>query len=171
VAPAGGVMLSAATARLVEGTATLGESELVQIKNADAPVRTRRLLHLLRASACHRISVGPGHQGITPRHPRSSVWGHLGGRIRSRRAISSRIRPGHPRWNRSRRAISRGADPVSGLSPLRRGKQCSRFRRGGGEQCSGFRSSEERFEGEVPGGGPTSSRLSVWRSFRGPCRP
>ena len=44
VAPAGGVMLSAATARLVEGTATLGESELIQIKNADEPVAAHRLL-------------------------------------------------------------------------------------------------------------------------------
>ena len=39
VAPPGGVMLSASTARLVEGAATLGESELVQIKGADEPVR------------------------------------------------------------------------------------------------------------------------------------
>ncbi|MGO9509859.1 MAG: AAA family ATPase, partial [Mycobacterium sp.] len=44
VAPPGGVMLSASTARLVEGTATLGESELVRIKGADAPVPARRLL-------------------------------------------------------------------------------------------------------------------------------
>jgi class 3 adenylate cyclase len=44
VAPPGGVMLSASTARLVDGTATLGESELVQIKGADAPVPARRLL-------------------------------------------------------------------------------------------------------------------------------
>src|SRR5947209_4841222 len=34
-APPGGVMLSASTARLVDETATLGESELVQIKRAD----------------------------------------------------------------------------------------------------------------------------------------
>ena len=40
----GGVMLSASTARLVEGAASLGESELVQIKGADAPVPARRLL-------------------------------------------------------------------------------------------------------------------------------
>lgn len=40
----GGVMLSASTARLVEGTAALGESQLVQIKGADAPVPARRLL-------------------------------------------------------------------------------------------------------------------------------
>ena len=44
VAPPGGVMLSASTARLVEGAATLGEFELVQIKGADAPVPARRLL-------------------------------------------------------------------------------------------------------------------------------
>jgi adenylate cyclase len=44
VAPPGGVMLSASTARLVEGAATLGESELVRIKGADAPVAARRLL-------------------------------------------------------------------------------------------------------------------------------
>jgi class 3 adenylate cyclase len=44
IAPPGGVMLSASTARLVEGAATLGESELVRIKGADAPVRARRLL-------------------------------------------------------------------------------------------------------------------------------
>jgi hypothetical protein len=44
VAAPGGVMLSDSTARLVEGAATLGESELVQIKGADAPVSARRLL-------------------------------------------------------------------------------------------------------------------------------
>src|SRR5271155_3841356 len=44
VAPPGGAMLSASTARLVEGAAALGESELVQIKGADTPVPARRLL-------------------------------------------------------------------------------------------------------------------------------
>jgi class 3 adenylate cyclase len=44
VAPPGGVMLSASTARLVEGAATLSESELVSIKGADKPVPARRLL-------------------------------------------------------------------------------------------------------------------------------
>jgi class 3 adenylate cyclase len=44
VAPPGGVMLSASTARLVEGAATLGGAELVQIKGADASVSARRLL-------------------------------------------------------------------------------------------------------------------------------
>jgi hypothetical protein len=44
VAPPGAVMLSASTARLVEGAASLGESELVEIKGAEQPVPARRLL-------------------------------------------------------------------------------------------------------------------------------
>ena len=44
VAPPGGVMLSASTARLVDGAVTLGEPEFVQIKGADEPVAARRLL-------------------------------------------------------------------------------------------------------------------------------
>ena len=44
VAPPGGVMLSASTARLVDGAAILGQSELVQIKGADEPVLAYRLL-------------------------------------------------------------------------------------------------------------------------------
>ena len=44
VAPPGGVMLSASTARLVEDAAILGDLELVQIKGAVAPVRARCLL-------------------------------------------------------------------------------------------------------------------------------
>ena len=46
IAPPGAVMLSASTARLVEGTAVLGEPELVQIKGADEPVSARRLLRM-----------------------------------------------------------------------------------------------------------------------------
>ena len=44
VAPPGGVMLSASTARLVDSAAVLGEPELVQIKGAEEPVPARRLL-------------------------------------------------------------------------------------------------------------------------------
>ena len=44
VAPPGGVMLSASTARLVENSAALGEAQSVQIKGADEPVRAHRLL-------------------------------------------------------------------------------------------------------------------------------
>ncbi|MFZ1178382.1 MAG: adenylate/guanylate cyclase domain-containing protein, partial [Mycobacterium sp.] len=44
VAPPGGVMLSASTARLVDGAAALSESEMVRIKGADEPVTAYRLL-------------------------------------------------------------------------------------------------------------------------------
>jgi adenylate cyclase len=44
VAPAGGVMLSACTARLVENLASLGNPELVEIKGSGQPVSARRLL-------------------------------------------------------------------------------------------------------------------------------
>ena len=40
----GGVMLSASTARLVDGGATLGEPEMVHIKGAEEPVAAQRLL-------------------------------------------------------------------------------------------------------------------------------
>jgi class 3 adenylate cyclase len=46
VAPQGGVMLSASTARLVDSAVNLGDAELVQIKGADMPVPARRLLSM-----------------------------------------------------------------------------------------------------------------------------
>ncbi|MGA7054669.1 MAG: adenylate/guanylate cyclase domain-containing protein [Mycobacterium sp.] len=45
-APPGAVMLSASTARLVDGAASLGEFELVQIKGVEEPVPARRLLDM-----------------------------------------------------------------------------------------------------------------------------
>src|SRR6476660_2446022 len=53
VAPPGGVMLSASTARLVDGAAALGEPEMVRIKGADEPVRAHRLL-----------GMGDRHRGV-----------------------------------------------------------------------------------------------------------
>ncbi|MEI6254921.1 MAG: adenylate/guanylate cyclase domain-containing protein, partial [Mycobacteriaceae bacterium] len=44
VAPPGGVMLSASTARLVEGVANLGDPEWVRIKGTDEPVAAQRLV-------------------------------------------------------------------------------------------------------------------------------
>ena len=44
VAPPGGVMLSASTARLVEGAAVLGDPERVRIKGTDQPLCAQRLL-------------------------------------------------------------------------------------------------------------------------------
>jgi AAA ATPase domain/Adenylate and Guanylate cyclase catalytic domain len=53
VAPPGGVLLSASTARLVDGSAALGEPEMVRIKGADEPVPARQLL-----------SMGDGHRAV-----------------------------------------------------------------------------------------------------------
>src|SRR6516225_3031221 len=61
-APAGGVMLSASTARLVDGAATLGEPEMVQIKGAYEPVTAYRLL-----------GMGDGHR--TPWRAESNLVG------------------------------------------------------------------------------------------------
>ena len=46
VAPPGGVMLSASTARLVKSVASLGDPQLVQIKGADQPVAAQLLVGL-----------------------------------------------------------------------------------------------------------------------------
>jgi class 3 adenylate cyclase len=46
VAPPGGVMLSASTARLVESVAVLGDPEIVRIKGAAEGVPARRLLRV-----------------------------------------------------------------------------------------------------------------------------
>jgi class 3 adenylate cyclase len=54
VAPPGGVMLSASTARLVEGAAALTDPGLVQIKGADAPVPSQRLLSIGKRHAVGR---------------------------------------------------------------------------------------------------------------------
>ncbi len=63
VAPPCGVMLSASTARLVEGPAALGAAELVQIKGADAPVHARRLLGLREG----RRAVGRAESNLVGR--------------------------------------------------------------------------------------------------------
>jgi class 3 adenylate cyclase len=62
VAPPDGVMLSASTARLVEGAAALTDPELVQIKGADKPVPARRLL-----SMGERPAVGRAESNLVGR--------------------------------------------------------------------------------------------------------
>jgi class 3 adenylate cyclase len=54
VAPPGGVMLSASTARLVDAAAALGEPELVRIKGADEGVPARRLLGMRQGRPVRR---------------------------------------------------------------------------------------------------------------------
>ena len=46
VAPPGGVMLSASTARLVDGLAALGAPQMLHIKGADKPVAAQRLVSM-----------------------------------------------------------------------------------------------------------------------------
>jgi len=58
VAPAGGVMLSVSTARLVEDAVVLDEPEMVHIKGADTPVPARRLLGI--------GDHAPGRRGESP---------------------------------------------------------------------------------------------------------
>ncbi len=74
VAPLGGVMLSASTARLIEGAATLGESELVHIKGADEPVPARRLLGM---GEDHRAVRGAESDFVGRRWEMSAVEGLL----------------------------------------------------------------------------------------------
>ena len=64
VAPPSGVMLSASTARLVEGAASLGELELVQIKGAEAPVPARRLLGIGEGIARRACGGDSGRSGL-----------------------------------------------------------------------------------------------------------
>ena len=63
-APPGGVMLSASTARLVEGAATLGEVERVRIKGTDQPACRPRLLGMLEG----RRVVGRAESALVGRH-------------------------------------------------------------------------------------------------------
>ena len=63
VAPPGAVMLSASTARFVDGIALLGEPEMVHIKGADEAVPARRLLGM---GDQHR-AVGPAASSLVGR--------------------------------------------------------------------------------------------------------
>ena len=90
IAPPGAVMLSASTARLVEGTAALGEPELVQIKGADEPVPARRLLSIGKE---HR-AVGRDESVLVGRRwEMSAVEGLLEGAIDGHGAVIGLVGP------------------------------------------------------------------------------
>ena len=75
VAPPGGVMLSASTARLVEGAAALGEPELVHIKGAEEPVPAHRLLGMGdRHRAAERAESRSGRVGVGRCPPSRACW-------------------------------------------------------------------------------------------------
>ena len=103
VAPPGGVMLSASTARLVEGAAALGEAEFVQIKGADRPVPAQRLLG---------VGKGVALPGVLSR-----IWSVGGGRCPPLRACWSAPSTATALWSAwwahraSARAVWRGRSP------------------------------------------------------------
>jgi class 3 adenylate cyclase len=74
VAPPGGVMLSASTARLVDGAAALGEPEMVRIKGAEEPVAARRLLGMAER---HRLIERAESNLVGRRWEMSAVEGLL----------------------------------------------------------------------------------------------
>ena len=84
VAPAGGVMLSASTARLVEGAAALTDPELVQIKGADEPVPAQRLLGMEEQ---HRSARRAESNLVGRRWEMSAVEGLLDRAIDGRGAV------------------------------------------------------------------------------------
>ena len=99
VAAPGGVMLSASTARLVEGAAALGDAELVQIKGADAPVPARRLLGM---GDGHR-AVGSAESNLVGRRwEMSAVEGLLDRAIDGHGAVVGVVGPGCRTRERSR---------------------------------------------------------------------
>jgi adenylate cyclase len=84
VAPPGGVMLSASTARLVAGAASLGELELVRIKGAEQPVSARRLLGLVDG---HRAAGRAESDLVGRRWEMAAVEGLLDRAIDGRGAV------------------------------------------------------------------------------------
>src|SRR6201992_4050564 len=84
VAPPGGVMLSASTARLVEDAATIGEPELVQIKGADTPVPARRLLGM---AGPHRAALRAESNLVGRQWEMSAVEGLLDRAIEGHGAV------------------------------------------------------------------------------------
>src|SRR6478609_5066272 len=83
VAPPGGVMLGASTARLVDGAAALGELELVRIKGADEPVPAHRLVGMRQDRIVRRAEP----ELVGRRWELSAVKGMLDGAIDGHGAV------------------------------------------------------------------------------------
>ena len=124
VAPPGGVMLSASTARLVDSSAAMGEAELVQIKGADEPVAAHRLLGI---GDRHR-AVGRAESNLVGRQwemaaaegscsapsMATALWSVWWGHRASARAVWC------ARWRRWRVAVlSRCSPPSASRTPAR----------------------------------------------------
>ena len=97
VAPPGGVMLSASTARLVDSSVALAEAEWVRIKGAAEPVRAYRLLGIGE----RRLAVGRAESTLVGRrHEMSAVEGLLTRAVDGRGAVVCVA--GHPGVGKSR---------------------------------------------------------------------
>jgi Adenylate and Guanylate cyclase catalytic domain len=83
VASPGGVMLSESTARLVGGTAAVGERELVHVKRAGVPVAAYRLMGIHQ----HRPSRRTESNLVGRRREMSAVEGLLDGAIDGHGAV------------------------------------------------------------------------------------
>jgi adenylate cyclase len=90
VAPAGGVILSASTGRLVEGVAVLGEPEMATIKGAEEPVSVRLLLSI---GDRHRVAPRSESDLVGRQWEMSAVEGLLDRTIDGRGAVVSVVGP------------------------------------------------------------------------------
>src|SRR6185437_314039 len=112
VAPPGRVMLSASTAQLVDGTAALGEPEMVRIKGADEPVPAHLLLGM---GERHRAVGRPESTLVGRRWELSAVEGLLDCAVDGHGAVVGVVGPpgiGKSRLVREVRAMAadRGVD-------------------------------------------------------------
>jgi len=97
VAPPGGVMLSASTARLVDGAAALGEPETVRIKGANEPITAYRLLGI---GDRHRATARAESNLVGRRWEMSAVEGLLDRAVDGHGAVVGVV--GHPGIGKSR---------------------------------------------------------------------
>ena len=99
VAPPGGVMLSASTARLVDGAVALGEPEMVRIKGAENPVAAHRLLGIVER---HRATERVESTLVGRRWEMSAVEGLFDRAIDGHGAVVGVVGPGCRTRERSR---------------------------------------------------------------------
>jgi class 3 adenylate cyclase len=107
VAPPGGVMLSESTARLVEGMAALGDSELVRIKGSDKPVAAQRLVGLEER---HRFTERVESNLVGRRWEMSAVEGLLERAVDGQGAVVGVVGPPGIGKSRLVREVSAMAD-------------------------------------------------------------
>jgi class 3 adenylate cyclase len=114
VAPPGGVMLSASTARLVDGAAALGEPEMMRIKGAEEPVAGQRLLGMREP---HR-GVGRAESDLVGRRwELSAVEGLLDRAIDGQGAVVGVVGPPGIGKSRLVREVALWVGPTSTTPP------------------------------------------------------